>query len=360
MKMNRQNIVFNLVFWFSYFLYEWLSNAALSNEYRRYLINASVFVPLTFCATMFTLHVVVQRYFLKGKQTRFWIFLILSMIAFAIMRRSFNYYYNYPLYWPEGLKTTSLLFFPKVLIEGVSMYLIVALYGMFYFMKAWYEQQRKTQAILRDKIEAQLELLKSQVQPHFIFNTLNNIYALSLQQHARTSELIYRLSALLSYMLYDSKQQAISLEKELEYINNYIELEKIRYGDRLDIAINIFDRTDHFQIAPLLLLPIIENSFKHGVNKNVDDCWIRIDVTVHDEWLSVKVENSYNGINGHGNGNGNGHTNKNGIGIDNVKQRLEILYPARHEFKNLPGEHSFLTILKIKNLRHESKMPDHR
>jgi two-component system, LytTR family, sensor kinase len=354
--MHKKNIIFNAVFWVMYFLYEWLANAAFANEYRRYLINASVIVPITLCATLFTIHVLVKHYLLKGRKTTFWIGFITSMIFFVMIRRSFNYYYNYPLYWPEGVKTTSLFFFPKLLPEAVSTYLIVALYGMFYFMKAWYEQQRKTQLMLKDKVEAQLELLKSQVQPHFIFNTLNNIYSLSLQQHERTSELIYRLSALLSYMLYDSKQQTITLQKEIEYINNYIELEKIRYGDRLDIAMNIFDRPHHFYLTPLLLLPLIENSFKHGVNKDVDNCWIRIDVAIHDEWLSVKIENSYHGL--HGNGNGMVINNKNGIGIENVKKRLEILYPATHEFKYLPGEHSFLTILKIRNL-HESAVLNH-
>ncbi len=348
MQFLKKNIAFNLLFWVLYFLYEWLANASVNNEYKRYLINAAVIVPIDIAATWVTM-ILIRRYYAKGKRLVFWAGFISSLLFFVFTKRAFNYYYTYPKYWPGTHETMSFFFFPKLLFEGVSIYLIVALYGMFYFIRAWYEQQQKAQALQKDKVEAQLELLKSQVQPHFIFNTLNNIYSLSEQHDGRTSELIYRLSALLSYMLYDSKEYTIPLKKEIEYINNYIELEKIRYGDRLDVSVNIFDQVDQFRISPLLLLPLIENSFKHGVSNNIEDSWIRMDVSVREEWLSVKIENSYckgsmkNGTN-------------NGIGLQNVKKRLEILYPSRHEFRYIREGQSFLTILKIKDLDYESTM----
>jgi LytS/YehU family sensor histidine kinase len=213
---------------------------------------------------------------------------------------------------------------------------------MFYFLRAWYEQQRLAQELLRDKAIAQLELLKNQVQPHFIFNTLNNIYSLSLKNSPRTSDLIYRLSSLLSYMLYDSRQEFIPVSKEMEYIHNYIELEKIRYGERLDVAVNCFDAVEQFTIPPLLILPLVENSFKHGVSNDVGNSWIRVDISVKDDWLTVKIENSRvpDQV--------NGHAVYKGIGMENVKKRLEIIYPDRHEFKCMSEGQSFLTILKLK------------
>jgi sensor histidine kinase YesM len=324
-------------------VYEWLSQAVFKCEYTRFFINAAAIVPITCGAALLTVHVLVNNYLLKHRQTTFWAGFIASAVLFVLMRRAFNYYYTYPTYWPGSQESTNLLWFPKMLIEFVSIYLIVALYAMFYFIRAWYEQQRKAEALKKDKIEAQLELLKSQVQPHFIFNTLNNLYSFSVQNNARTSEMIYRLSALLSYMLYDSKQHSIPLKKEIEYVNNYIELENIRYGERLDISMNIFDSTDNFYITPLLLLPLVENAFKHGVC-NIGNNWIRIDISIVDDWLSVKIENSYD----HNNGkpvNGN-----KGIGLENVKKRLEIIYHSKHEFKVMPDDHSFLAILKVKNL----------
>ena len=343
MNVRKKEILFNLQFWLIYFVYEWIVNAAVYNEYKRYLINAAVIVPITLAATMFTVHVLIRQFFLKNKKALFWIGLILSMFFFTLIRRAFNYYYTYPIYYPQGSEMPC-LFLPKMIFEAVSIYLIAGLYTMFYFGKAWYEQQRITQALQKDKVEAQLELLKSQVQPHFIFNTLNNLYALALKKNDKIPDLLHRLSSFLSYSLYDGKLKAIPVSKELEYINHYIELEKIRYSDRLDVAVNVYSPLDGFMISPLLLLPLIENCYKHGVSNNTEESWIRIDLSIQNNWLTVKIENSRSENAQHES------SDKNGIGLENVKKRLEILYPDKHEFKYMSEEHSYLTILKIKNL----------
>jgi LytS/YehU family sensor histidine kinase len=141
------------------------------------------------------------------------------------------------------------------------------------------------------------------------------------------------------------------VSRELEYINNYIELENIRHSDRLDVSVNVYNSLDGFMISPLLILPLIENCYKHGVSNDTENSWIRIDLSVQADWLTVKIENSKSEpISNVTNG-------KNGIGLENVRKRLEILYPARHEFKSLSEEHSYLTILKIKNLVVEDAMP---
>jgi two-component system, LytTR family, sensor kinase len=341
MNYKKSNVKLSVLFWLLYFLYEWIGQASIASEYRRYLINALVIVPIAGLATWYTTQVLIKQYLLKKRTTAFRIAFIVSVVVFTLIRRAFNYYYTYPHYYPHG-QYMPFLFPPKVIIEAVNIYLIVALYTMFYFLRAWYEQQRLAQELLRDKAVAQLELLKNQVQPHFIFNTLNNIYSLSLKNSPRTSDLIYRLSSLLSYMLYDSRHELIPVSKEMEYIHNYIELEKIRYGERLDVSVNCFDAVDKFTIPPLLILPLVENSFKHGVSNDVGNSWIRVDLTVKDDWLTVKIENSRVAD------SLNGHALYKGIGMENVKKRLEIMYPDRHEFKCMSEGQSFLTILKIK------------
>lgn len=342
MTLRRKAILFNVQFWLAYFLYEWLSNAAVYCDYERYLFNAAVIVPMTLAAAMVTVHLLIKKLFLKGKKRLFWLLLFLSMVLFVLARRSYNYYYTYPVYYPEG-QNASFLFLPKLIIEAVSMYLIVGLYTMFHFIKAWYEQQRISQALQHDKTQTELQLLKSQVHPHFIFNTLNNIYSFSLQKNPKTPDLIYRLSYFLSYNLYDSKLKTIPISKELEYINHYIELEKVRYGNRLDVSVNIYDSLEGFDVSPLLLLPLVENCFKHGVNNEIEKSWIRIDLSTQKDWLIVKIENSYTGEK-----EKNGDT-RNGIGLENVRRRLEILYPGKHELTSMHENQSYLTIMKIKN-----------
>ncbi len=337
-----------VIFWLAYFLYEWLTNAYWMSEYERYFFNALIIVPITFTATLFTTEVLIKRLLRKDKVWQFWLVLILSIIFFGVTRRAYNYFYVYPVYNPEYARTMPFLFFPKVVIEAVNIYLIVALYSMFYFKQAWYEEQRVSQALQKDNVEAQLQLLQSQVQPHFIFNTLNNIYSMAIKSNPQTPDLIYRLSALLSYMLYDSKQALIPASKELQYIYNYIELEKIRYSNKLDVSINVYDELTNFCIAPLLLLPLVENSFKHGVSDCLESSWIRMDLSIKDDWLTVKIENSQ-----HNKSQVNGHkhnTTGNGIGIENVKQRLHLLYNGNHEYKCIHDEQTYLTVLRIKNI----------
>src|SRR5688500_4078367 len=262
MNGKKNNIRFRFLFWTAYFLYECLANASVYDEYDRYLINALVIVPITFLASVFTVDILFKRFYLKDKKQTFWIGLIGSIIVFIVLRRTFNYYYTYPNYFPQGL-SMPFLFLPKLIIEGVNIYLIASVYSMFYFVKAWYEEQRLAHALKQDMVESELNLLKSQVHPHFIFNTLNNIYSYAIQNNSKTADLIHKLSSFLSYNLYESHSASIPMAKELEYVNSYIDLEKIRYGERLDVSINVFNSITNFNISPLLLLPLVEIGRAH-------------------------------------------------------------------------------------------------
>lgn len=324
------------------------------NEYCRYLLSALIVVPITCTATYVTVYGLIENKRLRKNKVLFWTAFLATVLIFALIRRSFNYFYLYPRFAPDAVAFAPYLFLPKLLFEAVNTYLFVAVYTMVYFMQAWYEQQRVSQALQKDKTEAQLELLKSQVQPHFIFNTLNNIYSLSIQNLPRTSNLILRLSSLLSYTLYDSKEPAVPFSKEFEYLENYIELEKVRYDGQLDVSINQYSNVGNFMISPLLLLPLVENCFKHGLTQNDQPSWIRLDVTIQSDWLTIKIENS-KGSNGEA-----AAAPRCGIGLENVKRRLEILYPGKHEFRIYDEANSFLAVLKIKNFFFENSMPHSR
>lgn len=332
---------FAALFWILYFLYEWLSVASMSSEYRRYFISACMMVPTTFLASMLTVHVYFAKLYLKNKRRWFWIAAIGTMCALLLVRRLFYYYYTYPLYYPEGMQQP-FIYVPKLVIDVVNMYLIVGLYSLIYFFRSYYEQQKLTATLQKEKIRSELELLKLQVHPHFIFNTLNNIYSFSLQQKPKTADLIHRLSSFLDYNLYKAKDNTVPLSKEIEYLQHYIELEKIRFGNRLDVSLNILSEIEKFNISPMLLLPLVENAFKHGAGKLQQDAWIRIDVSVKRDILTVKVENNCLEYSKNG-------TESAGIGLENVKRRLEILYEGGHEFSVLKESGTFLAILKIKN-----------
>lgn len=190
--------------------------------------------------------------------------------------------------------------------------------------KQWLLKQREFLQAQQEKITAELQLLKAQVHPHFLFNTLNNIYSFSLDRSPKTPELILKLSSLLSYMLYDCKAEEVRLEKEVAILKDYIDLEKERYGDTLEISWTVEgDIRDNF-ISPLLMLPFLENAFKHGASEQIEKPWMGVDISVANNMLKFKITNSKNENLSHSN---------NGIGINNVKRRLGFLYPGRYELK---------------------------
>lgn len=341
-KWFNNQYVFVTVFWGLYFLYEWLGWASMDGDFCRYLISASVMVPITFLAAMLTIHVYFNKFYLNNKRTWFWLASFATMFVLLMLRRSFYFYYTYPLYYPEGIQLQGFFYLPKLLIDCVNMYLIVGLYSLIYFFRAYYEQQKLTETLQKEKIRSELELLKLQVHPHFIFNTLNNIYSFSLQQKPKTSDLIHRLSSFLDYNLYKAKDNVVLLTKEIAYIEDYIELEKIRFGNKLDISLNILSNISAFYISPMLLLPLVENAFKHGVGKLTKDAWIRIDFSLKKDVLTVKIENNCPEEASEG-------AVRSGIGIENVRRRLEILYEGSHEINFFSESGTFLVILKIKN-----------
>lgn len=195
----------------------------------------------------------------------------------------------------------------------------------------------------QERITTQLQLLKAQVHPHFLFNTLNNIYSFSLEKSPKTPGLILKLSSLLSYMLYDCKTEEVRLEKEIEIMKNYIDLEKERYGNKIEISWNAEGEIKDKFIAPLLLLPFLENAFKHGTSEQIEKSWLSVDISVMQNSLRCKIANSKNEYVPQGN---NGI---NGIGINNVKKRLEFIYPGKHELK-INDEGSFFVVSMLINL----------
>ena len=206
--------------------------------------------------------------------------------------------------------------------------------------KQWLLKQKEFLQAQQEKITAELQLLKAQVHPHFLFNTLNNIYSFSLDRSPKTPELILKLSSLLSYMLYDCKAEEVRLEKEVEIMKNYIGLERERYGDKIDISWNVEGDIRDNYISPLLMLPFLENAFKHGASEQIEKPWMGVDISIANNILKFKITNSKNEYTTHSN---------NGIGINNVKKRLEFIYPGKYELK-INDEGDFFAVSLMVNV----------
>lgn len=204
--------------------------------------------------------------------------------------------------------------------------------------KYWYVKEQRNLQLQKENIASQLQVLKAQVHPHFLFNTLNNIYANTQVTSPVAANMIMGLSELLRYMLYECNKPVVLLSKEVKMLKEYIALEKARYGNELDICVNESLQETGLVISPLLLLPFVENCFKHGTSKMLDQPWVSLDISVEDDWLKMKLLN--------GKISGSTATTK-GIGLTNVIQRLELLYPRKHELSITDEEEVFIVNLKI-------------
>lgn len=349
----KRKINTHLLFWTSLFFYNWLVYGALNEAYEGFFYWSILNTCIMAIATYFAINILIEKYFLTGRKKEFYFLLIFSLMGFAIVRRVLNYFLIFKHFFIEKCKM-AIFYAPKIFAEAFGIAMIAAMGIMFHFVNKWAEERANNQHLLNEKLAAQMELLKSQVQPHFIFNTLNNIYSLSFTNSNLASEMIYRLSGLLSYMLYDSKKEMILLEKEIEYINHFIKLQQLRFGNRLDISLNVYSGLEGAQIPPLLVLPFVENCFKHGIDNNLDKSWITIDfTTTSQKELKIKIENSICDSKNCGQKD----EENSGIGIANVKNRLEIIYPNQHSLKIMQSENSYLVVLKIPLLKAISTKP---
>jgi len=208
-------------------------------------------------------------------------------------------------------------------------------------MKHWWHKQKETAQVIKEKATAELQLLKAQVHPHFLFNSLNNIYSFTLEGSPKAPGMIQKLLNLLHYMLHECIQPLVPIETELRMINNYISLEIVRYGDRLKIDLQLPQSVDA-QIAPLLLIPFVENSFKHGTSKMLEKPYILLSISILDNTLYFKLINSKPPGSEETVPHGTG-----GLGLKNVKKRLDLLYPATHELQLFNEPTTYTVLLKI-------------
>lgn len=189
----------------------------------------------------------------------------------------------------------------------------------------YYQKQKETAILLEQKRTSELNALKNQLNPHFLFNTLNNLYALALKKSDKTPEVIAKLSEILDYILYQCDSNYVLLKNEVALLQNYIDLEEIRYGNRVKVSFNT-DITNDAKIAPLLLLTFLENAFKHGVSQEINTASIEINIKANLQIIEFRIENTKPAIS-----EKNNEENREAIGLKNIKKQLDLLYPNSYK-----------------------------
>jgi len=206
------------------------------------------------------------------------------------------------------------------------------------FFGLWfYEQWKWLQNLKAEKSQAELSLLHTQINPHFFFNTLNNLYALTVKNSKQAPEVILKLSDMMRYTIYEGEKETVKLIDEIEYLNNYIELHKIRYKKAVEITFNHTIDTS-LTIAPLLFIILLENAFKHGIETLMENAFIHMNLYEDTNFIHFDIENNFDP---------NEVNESNGIGLQNLKRRLSLLYKDKHELNVEATNNTYKTTLKI-------------
>jgi len=229
------------------------------------------------------------------------------------------------------------------IMQFVAAYIVIS--SLIKLSKTWFkyrEIQDQLQRLETEKTAAELSALKSQVNPHFLFNSLNNLYSLALDQDQRTPGIILRLSQTMRYLLYESNADFVPLAKEVEHLHNFVEMQRLRVGERASISFEVQGEVGEKQVAPLLFLPLVENGFKHGIKGDTAGAFIKIHLQITDNQLVFKTENNKGTVDEVVKDNESG-----GVGLENLRRRLKLLYPGKHHLEITDGIATFTVVLKI-------------
>jgi two-component system sensor histidine kinase AlgZ len=291
-------------------------------SYERQLLNMIMWVPAFILFGYPLVYGAIPHLLLKGKVLAFFFLILAWGVVGLFIDAGYRSYVLIPAQEAMGLDNIlprgPLAFCFLCMTTSAASPMIIK------FFKLWTIKQQDWMRAQQERITAELQLLKAQVHPHFLFNTLNNIYSFSLENSPKTPQLILKLSSLLSYMLYDCKTDEVRLEKEIKIMKDYIDLERERYGNKIEISWSVEGEIKDKFIAPLLMLPFLENAFKHGTSEQIEKSWLSVDISVMHGTLKCKIANSKNEY---------VSQSANGIGINNVKKRLEFIYPGKYDLR---------------------------
>ncbi len=324
-----KRIGLHILFWLAYtvqdilLMFLWMEPALPGvPEKQGYIMAAHaalvILIPKLFL-TYYILYVTIPKMLRENSKLAVAITeLVLVLIVSIILYRAIFRYYVGPIIYTGYLKPHPLLEIRRVLQTIMDIGFVTGAAVTIKLLRIQLAAKEREKNLTKEKLETELKFLRNQTNPHFLFNTLNNIYALARKKSDDTAQVVMKLSKILRFMLYESKKKRITIAEEIWILNDYLELEKIRYNNRLTVRFQKQIDDDTQPIAPLLLLPLIENAFKHGVSETRFDSFIHIDMQLQRGFLSFNIENTKE--------NGSTDAVTDNIGLSNIRRQLELMY----------------------------------
>lgn len=328
-RIVSHSIIWSLVLFFSLFIGTHSNNFA-----EAFAIQC---VSLTFIAAIvyFNLYYLIPTYLSKNQFLTYSALFVVACVIITPLRALALYLLFNILDIPIP---------QMLLLSFISIFLIASVSTVVKIINDWLRHTRERQELQRQTLQSELRFLKSQVNPHFLFNTLNNLYALTLKKDDRAPEIVIKLSEMMRYMLYECNEKRVPLRKEVSYIQNYLDLERLRQGKKVDINFEVNGRISEQLVSPLMFTPFLENSFKHGLNHHISQGFVNIQLNVDEQTVHFFIENSKAPALPKDPNRRSG-----GIGLVNVRRRLDLLYPEHYslEIDNNPNTYAVDLMLDL-------------
>lgn len=342
-QVNYKRVYRHLLFWCAYIIYQAFNEGWQDKDVLTFQLSPAFLtdVPVSVFVCYVNFYLLMPAFYNSRRYVSYITGLLLLLLTGALLQRFFSY-----LFWVPYEKITDPAMYitenknfwipVRLLSNSAQIFPVVAVTMLIKLMLTSYNNEKKLRAIEQEKFAAEMRLLRAQINPHFFFNTLNSLYSLTLAGSQKASDVVLRLSNLMHYMLYEANAEKVLLKHELKQLEDYISIEQMRFAERLELSFTWSGDIDGKLIAPLLLLPFIENAFKHSIENSSG--WITINLNVINNRLFLKVDNSCAK---------DLKTKDKGIGLNNVKRRLELIYPKQYELSINDTTEIFSVDLKL-------------
>jgi two-component system LytT family sensor kinase len=334
----KRRWLYHVLFWLGYFGLTVVLYLSIGDtlDFQSHMM---LFTVLIFQAAFayFNIYILIPRLLFEKKYYHYALALFFTIVVCSATNLSIEalWYHFHPR--PAGHR--AIFTIKNLTIGSIEEVYLVGLATGFKFLKDSILNQQRQKEKEKHYLETELKFLKSQIQPHFFFNTLNNIYSLTLKKSEQAPEVVLKLSDLMSYMLYESNAAWVPLTKEINYLHNYLDVEQLRFGRRLSVAFTIEGATGEASIPPMILILFLENSFKHGVKNNISKIHISISLVVENGYLYFRVENPAS--------EEEMIMENNGIGLRNARRRLDLLFGNDYTLDIHEKDRRFIVSLKM-------------
>jgi sensor histidine kinase YesM len=332
----KRRWVIHLFFWLAVFLFYIIFFGRKNSNYIQTSFFVGLLMPVTIGTTYFLNYRLVPLFLMKGRYGFFLLYSVYTLIGSVLLELTIALvtYIVMADLQSKNMSPASM----DLVFMLTSLLMIVFLGVAIKMVLHWRQSKEDYQKLQLDKAELELRFLKTQLHPHFLFNTLNNLYYLALEKSDRAPTAILALSELLDYVLHETKTPYVPVEKELQQVNNYIALESLRYSERLEVRVNTEGSISEKRIAPMLIITLIENSFKHGVAKTKERAWINLCVRGTANQVIIAIENSVSGMQ---------QAVVDGVGLQSARGILKMLYAERAVLHVIPKKSSFLVNVEL-------------